>query len=113
MEIHQFEDHGALVVVPVGRLDSTTSPKFDQHLAALAASGERGLVIDFGDVEYISSAGLRVLLLLARHMRDQKGRLALCALGDRVRQVFELAGFVPLFQIRESRADAVREVARA
>ena len=61
------------------------------------------LVVDFSGVEYISSAGLRVMLILAKRVREQRGALALCGLGDSVRHVFDLAGFLPLFAV-ETRA---------
>jgi len=104
-------DRGAVIVVPAGRLDSTSSPSFDQEVAALVSAGERRMVVDFTEVEYISSAGLRVLLLLAKQMRADKGSLALCGLGDRVRQVFELAGFLPLFRIAATRGAALDQIA--
>jgi anti-anti-sigma factor len=56
-------------------------------------------------VEYLRSAGLRVMLTLAKRTKEAKGKLALAALGDSVRQVFELAGFLPLFSV-EATADA-------
>ena len=100
-------DRGAVIVAPAGRLDSTSSPSFDRQVAALVSAGERRIVVDFSEVEYISSAGLRVLLLLAKQMRLDQGSLALCGLGDRVKQVFELAGFLPLFRIAATRAAAI------
>ena len=69
-------------------------------------------MVDFGGVEYISSAGLRVMLSLAKRVREKKGGLALCALGDGVRQVFELAGFLPLFVIQTTRDLAVQTLTR-
>lgn len=92
-------------------MDSTTSDRLERHLTALVAGGELRIVVDFSRVEYISSAGLRVLLVLARRMKDRRGAVALCALGDPVRQVFELAGFLPLFAVDGSRAAAVRRLA--
>jgi len=111
MTIEEVRQRGAVVVAPVGRIDSTTSDRLEQHLVALAGAGERRVVVDFGGVEYISSAGLRVLLLLAKQMRADKGSLALCGLGDRVRQVFELAGFLPLFRIAATRGAALDQIA--
>ena len=113
MRIDQVRLEEALVVVPAGRIDSTTCGALESLLLGLVSAGERRLVVDFTAVEYISSAGLRVMLLLAKRLRDAKGRVALCALGDPVRQVFELAGFLPLFAVEESREDAVRKVAGA
>ncbi len=73
----------------------------------LADGGERRIVLDLGGIEYVSSAGLRVLLLVAKKLRLGDGELGLCALGPAVRQVFELAGFLSIFPIEASRAAAV------
>jgi len=101
---------GVLVVAPVGRLDSVTSADLETRLLAHLAAGEAALVIDMAGVEYISSAGLRVLLSVAKKLRG-RGRIALCSLGRSVRQVFELAGFLPLFTIEDSREPAVARMA--
>jgi anti-anti-sigma factor len=67
--------------------------------------------VDFAGVEYISSAGLRVFLLLAKRMRDLQGRVVLCAMPEPVRQVFRLAGFMPLFLVEPSRDAALARLA--
>lgn len=108
IDIDETKETGVVVVAPVGRIDSTTSEALDRQLAARVGAGDRRIVIDFSGVEYISSAGLRVMLTLAKKLRDLKGQLALAALGDSVRQVFELAGFLPLFAVEPTR-DAARQ----
>lgn len=95
------------VAVPIGRVDSTTSGDLEQRLLARVGSGERRVVVDMAGIEYISSAGLRVFLRLARKLKDAGGTLVLCAMGEPVRQVFELAGFLPLFVIEASRELAI------
>ena len=107
MTINEAHEAGVVVVSPHGRIDSTTSAILERHLQGLAAAGHTRVVVDFSGVDYISSAGLRVLLALAKRGRDQKGRVALFGLNDSVRQVFELAGFVALFTIAPTRAEAV------
>ena len=67
--------------------------------------------MDFAGVEYISSAGLRVMLALAKKMKDARGLVALCAMGEPVKMVFSLAGFLPLFAVDGSRDAAVARVA--
>jgi anti-anti-sigma factor len=111
MQIAEARVDGIVAVAPAGRIDTTTAPALEQHLIGLLTGGERRIVVDFSGVDYISSAGLRVMLVLARRMRDANGQLGLCAMGDAVRQVFQLAGFLPLFTIRESRAAAVQQIA--
>ena len=108
MTISDAHEGGVIVVSPHGRIDSTTSALLDRHLQGLAAAGQTRVVIDFTGVDYISSAGLRVLLALAKRGRDQKGRVALFGMNDSVRQVFALAGFVALFTITPTRAEAVQ-----
>ena len=112
MKIERDIVDGVTVVAPVGRIDSTTADAVDAHILGLTFSGAPQLVVDFGGVEYISSAGLRVMLSLAKRVREKKGGLALCALGDGVRQVFELAGFLPLFVIQTTRDLAVQTLTR-
>jgi anti-anti-sigma factor len=111
IDIDEMKEAGVTVVAPVGRIDSTTSEALDRQLSARVAGGDRRIVIDFSGVEYISSAGLRVMLTLAKKLRDLKGQLALAALGDSVRQVFELAGFLPLFAVEPTREAARQRVA--
>jgi len=111
MTITEERRNGVVVVAPSGRIDSTTSAALDAHLSGLAAAGRSRIVVDFAEVDYISSAGLRVMLTLAKRIRDARGALALCSLDDAVRQVFELAGFLPLFAVEGSRDRAVEVVA--
>jgi anti-anti-sigma factor len=111
MQISQEQQNGVVVVAPRGRVDSTTAAALDAHLIEVSKAAQPRIVVDFGEVDYISSAGLRVMLTLAKRVRDARGALVLCSLGDAVRQVFELAGFLPLFAIEGSRDGAVRAVA--
>ncbi len=110
MQIGETRAGAVVTVAPAGRIDTTTAPVLEQHLTALLAAGERRIVVDFSGVDYISSAGLRVMLLLARGLGGGKGSLALCGLGEAVRHVFQLAGFLPLFTVCDSRDAAVHRV---
>lgn len=91
------------VVAPVGRLDTNTSRELERTLFRRLGGGERHLVIDLSGVEYISGAGVRVLLRAANAVREKGGRLVLCSLGRSVREVFDLTGLAPLFTIDDSR----------
>jgi anti-anti-sigma factor len=113
MQIDEQREQGVVVVAPAGRVDSTTSAALDAHLVGLDRAGERRIVIDLAAVDYISSAGLRVMLALAKRTKDARGALAICSLGPSVRQVFELAGFLPLFAVDATRSSAVARVAAA
>jgi len=103
MDIHQESQGDTCVVAPQGRIDSTTSDSVEKALAAVLEAGGKKIVFDFAGVDYISSAGLRVLLVTAKRLGGGKGSLVLCGLGNSIRQVFELAGFLPLFTVEASR----------
>lgn len=110
MVIAEARDRGVDVLAPAGRIDTTTVATLEARLGPLLASPRPRIVIDFSRVDYISSAGLRILLVAARRVQGG-GALALCGMGDAVRQVFQLAGFVPLFTITDTREAAVSQLA--
>jgi anti-anti-sigma factor len=111
MQIVEARTAGVDVLAPRGRIDSTTATRLDERLAPLVAAARPRVVVDFSGVDYISSAGLRIMLLAARRVEETGGHLALCGMGDAVRQVFYLAGFLPLFFICATRDEAVTSIA--
>jgi anti-anti-sigma factor len=110
MRIEHSSREGVVVIAPTGRIDTTTSGTVDEAIRRAVDGGARALVVDFAEIEYISSAGLRVFLVLAKRMRDLQGRLVLCGMPEPVRQVFRLAGFMPLFLIEPSRDAALAKL---
>lgn len=102
MNIQHSQSDGVTIIAPVGRIDTTTSGAVDEAVTRAVDTGARDLIVDFAGVDYISSAGLRVFLVLAKRMRDLQGRLVLCGMPEPVRQVFRLAGFMPLFRVEPS-----------
>lgn len=104
-----FELSDNVLVVTLGdRLDTNTSPELEKVLAErLEADPVKGLVIDFEPTEYISSAGLRVLLMAAKKMKSSGGKLILCAMSEHVQEVFDIAGFTPVFNIEADRELAI------
>jgi anti-anti-sigma factor len=98
---------GTLVVQPSGRLDSNTSPAFEKHLVGHLDQGAMAVVIDFAQLEYISSAGLRVLLMGAKRAKQANGRIALCNLSDSIREVLEISGFLSILNVFSDRDAAL------
>lgn len=86
-----------LTVALEGRLDTTTSPKLEEDLRS-SIDGITGLVFDFGKLEYISSAGLRVLLAMQKIM-NQQGKMVLRNVNEAVMEVFEVTGFADILSI--------------
>jgi anti-anti-sigma factor len=101
-----------LVLTPLSRLDSNSSPQFEARAMAEIASGARRLVIDLGRVEYISSAGLRALLVVAKKLKEPGSRLVLCGMAPAVKQIFALAGFLRIFEVATTLDDALRSAAQ-
>lgn len=107
MDLKEEHVGGVTVVQVKGRLDSTTSPMLGERLGAMLSAAKARVLVDFSQLEYISSAGFRVLLLAARRAEEAAGRLVLCSLTDKVLQLFDLGGFLDLFVIAASRNDAI------
>lgn len=97
MEIIKTQDGSALTISLIGRLDTTTSPQLEKELSA-SLSGITDLVFDFEQLDYISSAGLRVLLSTQKLMNRQ-GNMVIKNTNDTIDEVFEITGFVDILTI--------------
>ena len=91
---------GVDVVRPAGRIDSATSADLERVLREVFDRGSERMVLDFSQIEYVSSAGLRCTLIAAKRMRTVAGgKLVLCSLSPPVREIFEISGFLAIFTI--------------
>ncbi len=110
MEIIKSKKDHIQILELVGRLDSNTSKDLEAELTALFINNEYKILLDFARLEYISSAGLRVLLVGVKTINKNEGRLALCSLKEFVHEIFEIAGFTPLFNIYDNRDEALKKL---
>lgn len=97
LNIVKSEDAGKLNVALEGRLDTTTAPQLEQELKG-ALDGVTELTMDFEKLEYISSAGLRVLLATQKVM-NQQGKMTITHVSDVIHEIFEVTGFVDILSI--------------
>jgi len=111
MEVGLVKEGGAMVFSLRGRLDAVTSPEVEEMTRDWLAAGETKMVGDLSELEYISSAGLRVLLMLVKSVRASGGDLCLFGLQPNVREVFALAGFTRIITLAETRPEALASVA--
>ena len=111
MDLVESKHRDVSIVGVCGRVDASTAPTFEQKLLALIDAGTQRVVIDCTDLDYISSAGLRVLLVAAKRLKEPPAALVLCGVGPGVRTVLELAGFLPLFAVEAGREQALARVA--
>ena len=97
MIINKKQDGSALVVALEGRLDTTTAPELDQELKN-SLDGVTDLTLDLAKLDYISSAGLRVLLSAHKTMMKQ-GQMKVTNASEIVKEVFEVTGFCDILNI--------------
>jgi anti-sigma B factor antagonist len=101
------EHHDEIHIVTIeGRLDSSTASTLEENVAAAIARGAKQMIIDFVRLEYISSAGLRVILKTAKELKRLDGKLVLCSMVDYIKEVFEIAGFDTFLPITDNRHEA-------
>jgi anti-sigma B factor antagonist len=99
MDISQSQKDDVTVVALAGRFDAQSAGDAEDTLKAALEADAKKILVDMDEVEYISSAGLRVLLSTAKKLAGVSGKLVLCGLKPYVREVFEVAGFTTIFMI--------------
>ena len=107
MDINATKEGNILISKPLGRLDGTNSRDFEEALKTELSQEELSLIIDLEDLIYISSAGLRAILLLAKTLNSKGRKLALCSLSDQILEVFEISGFNKVIPIHSNRDAAI------
>ncbi len=110
MEIRTESINNVVIVSLKGRLDINTHGQLETELNALAGKGQARVLVDVKELDYISSAGLRVLLSGAKLFKKLGGAIALASLAPTVRQVFEISGFTSIFPIYASREEALAKM---
>ncbi len=91
----------------LGRLDSNTSQILEKDLLKLIQDGNKNLLINFEELNYISSSGLRVFLAGAKLLNADGKKLKLCCMKDYIKEVFEIAGFSIIFEIYNTKEEAI------
>lgn len=110
MGINAERADGTVIAKADGRIDSSNSREFHSELEAVVADSDAALVLDFEDVVYISSAGMRVILLTAKSLQKSGMKFALCSMNDSIREVFKISGFDKIIEIHHSQAEALSAV---
>ncbi len=98
------------VLRPQGRLDSETSPELKRQALEAIGRGGRRLLLDLRDLAYISSAGLRAVLVAAAEMTAAGGRLAIASPNPQVTEVFDISGFVSVIDVHATAESATAEL---
>ena len=102
MEIIQKKENGIVCIEIIGRLDADSSPEAEKVVKDAIKDQTNRILFNLASLEYLSSAGLRVLLGAAKEMRRKDGKIVLCALNEFVKEIFEVSGFQSLIPITET-----------
>ncbi|MBB95472.1 MAG: anti-anti-sigma factor [Rhodobacteraceae bacterium] len=112
MDIKEYTEAEIAVTAIDGRIDGTTAAEAETAILG-RLTGVPALVLDLAQVDYVSSAGLRVVLKAAKSARASGARLALAGLAPQVQEVFDISGFSSVLEIHASSAEAIASLLAA
>ncbi|HBD09675.1 MAG TPA: anti-sigma factor antagonist [Syntrophobacteraceae bacterium] len=112
MELNCEKMDNAMVVTVKGRLDTVTAPDFERQCSAWIDQGEISLLVDLNQLDYVSSAGLRTILVVSKKLKHKGGRMCFCGARDMVLRVLSLANFTSLFPVYDSFEEALTQWCR-
>ncbi len=107
MQIEKEQVGDAYVVTVHGRLDGIYSSAFANQVGELITGTTPKLLIDFSDIDFVTSAGLRALLLLVKKAKASGSVFALCGVNEQVLEVLDISGFTAMFSIHSGRAEGI------
>ncbi len=107
MEISSDRENGALLLKTEGRVDGSTAALFQDGIKSSITPDDDKVILDLEQLDYISSAGLRIILLIAKDLKQQNSQFAICSLSDSVMEIFTMSGFNQIIKIHDSPAAAL------
>ncbi len=105
MNIEETMKNDTCVVRVTGRLDATTAPELDQAVKQIIDQGKNKMAFDLTHLEYVSSAGLRIFLVVAKKLKGLDGELSLAGLQGNIKEVLEISGFPSILPCYDSMDD--------
>jgi anti-anti-sigma factor len=110
MEIHARKENNITVITVTGRMDADTAPAFEKNLSEFIAQGNHRFIVNLSALEYISSAGLRIILTTAKQLKNKNGELIFAGLRGTVQEVFKISGFHSIFKVFETEEKALKKL---
>ena len=107
MKIEIRESQGVQIVAFEGNLDTNTSPEAEKKINELIDAGNQKLLVNFEQLNFIASSGLRVLLATVKKLNTSGGALRICSLNATVQEVFDISGFVTILSVKSTEEDAL------
>ncbi|MCY3815160.1 MAG: STAS domain-containing protein [Gammaproteobacteria bacterium] len=110
MDIPIERSNGTLVAAPSGRIDGFNAQDFHQTMTGSISDDDAAVLVDMSDINYISSAGLRAVLMIAKTLWQRKAKFMLCSLSGSIGEVFKMSGFDKIIEIHDSKDDALAKL---
>ena len=107
MEIRDKKEGDIVILEPIRRIDTNTSSEFENKIVEVMDSGVTRFVVDLKEIDYISSAGLRVFLMAIKKLKSPGGSFIICSMSDHIKEVFDISGFTPIFTITADQASGL------
>jgi len=107
MKIETRESQGIQIIAFEGNLDTNTSPEAESVINELIDAGKQKILVNFEQLNFISSAGLRVLLATVKKLNASNGELRICSLNATVQEVFDISGFVTILNVKNTEEEAL------
>ena len=107
MNVDILKQGNSLILLTDGRVDGTNAVDFQNALESAIEENDHPVVLDFANLTYISSAGLRAILVVAKALQRQNVKFAVCSLIDPVKEVFVISGFDRIIPIHDSQESAI------
>ena len=107
MQINTREVDGITIIDLEGRLDTNTAADAEKSLVAIVEAGASKLLLDFEKLDFVSSAGLRIILATAKKLKASGGQLQLCRLNEIVQEIFDISGFSTLLSVHKTVDDGL------
>lgn len=110
MDIDTVKEGDTLVAKTEGRVDGTNAREFQEALEGVIKNADHSVILDMEQLTYISSAGLRVILLIAKALERQNVKFGVCSLSDPIREIFDISGFDKVVKVSGSQSEAISAV---
>jgi len=110
MEVIKTNDTSAVVAAVKGRVDTVTAPEFEKKISEIMDGENMPLVLDCSELEYISSAGLRSILVISKALKPRGLAVSFSGLRGNVKDVFNISGFGSIFKLFETTEGALKSI---
>ena len=108
MAIETVKDGDALIAKAEGRVDGSNARAFQEDLDAVCGEADQVVILDLEQLSYISSAGLRVILMTAKGLEGRNVKFAICSLSEAIKEVFQISGFDKIIPVKESSDEGIK-----